>query len=131
KIGLDPPQVRRKLQPPRTSIEPGSYAQHGLDAFPRDGLNNQVIQEASANANSETNQLPAGDAVQNRIAARPGKSLGRRIAHQSVGARRFYGAAGGHHEGGVADMLDLVRAVGGHDSLWEIGQVPRGLYRRL
>jgi hypothetical protein len=55
--------------------------------------------------------------MQDRIAPRPSKSLGKRIAHQSVGARGFEGAAGGHHEGGVADMLDLVRAVGSHDSL--------------
>ena len=55
--------------------------------------------------------------MQDRIAARPCKPLGKRIAHQSVGARGFEGAAGRHQEGGVANMLDLVGAVGSHDSL--------------
>jgi hypothetical protein len=33
--------------------------------------------------------------MQDRIAARPSKSLGKRIARQSVGTRRFVGAAAG------------------------------------
>lgn len=93
-------------------VEPGFDAQHDLDAFPRDGLDDQVIQEAGASPDTETDQLPAGDAVQDRIASRASKSLGKRTAHQSVGARSFEGATGRHHDGGVADMLDLVRAVG-------------------
>ena len=61
--------VRWKLQAPRARVEPGSDAQHDLDSLPRDGLDDQVIQEAGADPDAETHQPPAGDTTQDRIAA--------------------------------------------------------------
>src|ERR1019366_6312885 len=110
KINLDPAQRRGKLQPPGARVEPGPDAEHGRDAVRRDGIEQQLIEEPAAEADSETHSLEAGKVVGDRHSALAGQLRGEGIADQTEGVHRLHGAAGGGDQGGVADVCNLMGA---------------------
>ena len=101
--------MSREVPGARARVEPGPDAEHGRDAVRRDGIEQQFVKEAAADADSETHPLQAGEGACDRHTALSGQLRGEGIADQPVGAFRLHGAAGGGHQRRVADVCNLMR----------------------
>lgn len=111
-VDFDPAQVGREVEAPRPRVETATDAQHGRDRVCRQRFQQQLIDKTGANGESEAHHRGMRQRVKDGHTALSGQPRRERIAHEGVLQLGFERAAGGYHEGRVADVGDFAAGRG-------------------
>ena len=94
---------QEQLQEEKSILTPVQQARYIMLLM---NMRHQIVKEARTDADAEAHDFDAGQRVGDGLAPFAGKARGERIAKEAVRTAGFECAAGGHHEGGVADVGD-------------------------
>ena len=106
-IDFDPPQVRRKFEPPRPRIETAAHAENRRDRFGCQRLQQQLIHKTAAHADPEAHHFGLRQPPEHRHTALARQPRREWIVHEAVRGLGFERPARGYHEGCVADVGDF------------------------